>query len=468
MTGKIISLGLILALQLSCVSCQESELKLVIELFRHGARRELGVFPDNLKQYPDPNTGQGDLTNTGYREHYLLGRSVREKYAYFLPEVFDHESFQIYESNLNRTIESANSHIFGLFGLNKGGDVEFDEKEFYSPPIKSFDLKLDGNYALPQGVQLPPASLGQKGRNWVFGCDSDCPNLGSKLGPHTADIQNRFNTTFAPLYETLIKNNYDPKKYFGKDYYWIGDAHSICDYFYTKIWNERMDYDPLLKEQCQYLLSFDLFSIFSVKEHRSIYLYNMATIIKEALQQKSEGKNDALKMILLSGHDSNVAAFIDLFRENNYKCLAKEFAERYPSTESFKVDIDQSDCVETLLFTSNIIIELRKDNTTGHHDVHFLYNNDEIGFFDGGSNKTSLEDFVKFLNDLTNINFPEACGVNNEIFDKQDNVLLIAVIVASVLVIILTLLYFYNKKQLVIKKLEYMAENQANEPILQY
>ena len=46
---------------------------MVIELFRHGARREL-IDYEGTKPFPDKNFGKGDLTIVGMKEHYLLGK----------------------------------------------------------------------------------------------------------------------------------------------------------------------------------------------------------------------------------------------------------------------------------------------------------------------------------------------------------------------------------------------------------
>lgn len=450
----------------SLINATDTELQLVIELFRHGARRELSVLPRPSTQFPDPNTGLGDLTNTGYRAHYLLGRSIREKYADFLPEVFSQDQFTVYESNLNRTIESANSHLLGLFGLDKGEPLEFDNKDFYQPPIKDFNVSFDSKTSLPNGVQLIPSGVGYQNHNWVFGCDSDCPALSPKLTAQALEIQNKFNSTFAPLYETLINNNYDPRYYFGKPYYYIKDAHDMCDYIYSHIWNEPTKYDPLLKTQCEYLLAFDLFVIFSVAETRAVYLHNMLNIIKKALKDKSENNLNHLKMILLSGHDSNVAAFINLFKPDNYLCIAKEFVGLYPSSESNPVDLGAEKCIEPLLFTSNIIMELHKNTSTGVFEVRFLYNNNEIAFFENGSNKQGLKEFLGFLDKLTDIDYAAGCGIDTvESASKYSGALLVFTIIGILGVIAMICVFMMLRSQIKRKRLESEIDSYLESPL---
>lgn len=52
-----------------------SKLKMMIEVFRHGAREPIYDFWD-AKSYKNP----GELTNVGMRQHFLLGAQLRREY----------------------------------------------------------------------------------------------------------------------------------------------------------------------------------------------------------------------------------------------------------------------------------------------------------------------------------------------------------------------------------------------------
>ena len=84
------------------------------EITRHGTRTAFSkLIPrDWMKPY-----GIGELTAPGFRQHWVLGNALREKYS----SVFDHR-FKLAEissrsTGFDRTIQSANAHLEGIFSL---------------------------------------------------------------------------------------------------------------------------------------------------------------------------------------------------------------------------------------------------------------------------------------------------------------------------------------------------------------
>ena len=84
--------------------------------FRHGARSSvmnidkngfdfLGTKWDNL----------GELTPLGIRQIYLTSIKHRERYKDFLSEEYNSKEILIYSTKMNRTIQSANCYLSGLF-----------------------------------------------------------------------------------------------------------------------------------------------------------------------------------------------------------------------------------------------------------------------------------------------------------------------------------------------------------------
>lgn len=444
MSTRPISIYLLLQSLVYIALSEETELVMLIELFRHGARREFEKFQHEPGNYPGPNTGIGDLSNQGYRAHYLLGKAIRNKYADFLPTIYSPNVFQIYSSNYNRTMESAHSQLQGIFGLGNGEKLLTDIYEFSIPPIKEYRFPAAGKEALPSGIQLPPLTVSRKGFNYIFTSEEDCPNLTNKISEHARAIANKYNSTFAPLYETLVRNNYSPKKYFGKDYYSYSEAQRMCDILISLIWNKPMPFDPVLKTQCQYLVAFDMFMYYSVEEDKKIYLHKIITIIKKALEDKANGKIDSMKMIMFSGHDSNVGSIIELFKPDNYKCLGRKFSQLYPQKGVKAASTSTEECIDTILFTANIIMELRKNVKNGIFEIHFFYNNDKIGFFENGSNVIKLDKFIELAANLTdNVDFNKVCGIAPDIIPDEKGSLTAITIIATGIVIILSIMYAY-------------------------
>lgn len=85
------------------VTLSVCELLYVSELFRHGARYTvLDLYDHNQSSIDD-----GELTGVGMRQHYNLGRYIRQEYINslsFLNQSFDHREISIYSTQRNRTI----------------------------------------------------------------------------------------------------------------------------------------------------------------------------------------------------------------------------------------------------------------------------------------------------------------------------------------------------------------------------
>lgn len=460
----------------------ESELVMLVELFRHGARRELDNFPPlrsipSLSEiYPDPFTGKGDLSAVGFRAHYLLGKAIRKKYKDFLPDQYRPDNLQVYASNRNRTIESANSQLLGLYDFGSGYDIDVDKKELYQPPIKDFDIEFEGLSALPKKMQLVPVQTPDNISNWMFGADTDCPNVKSNMNLSFNTIVDKYNSTFTPLYNVLVKNNFDPRYYLDKDHYDLKDAMKICDYIFTNIWNNiNFKFEAELQEHCEVVLNLQLFARFSSEDVRKVYLSKIMTKIKQTLKDKSEGKLDALKFLMLSGHDSNVSAFFNVFRPNNYECIINEYKNKYESDGSIKKDwVKDESCIDKIRFTANIIIELRKNVDSKEFFVRLLYNNKEMAILENGKAEQPLDEFFSIFGQFELDDYEESCGVKVDDNMNISNLLLIVLILSllALFLALIILIYYISKAKQVDSRGEFervsdIEQNIQQNPLIQ-
>lgn len=142
---QIISLTLWLILFLKTTlgsqehNADEKELILLLEVTRHGARTPYGSGSELINTtWP---TGQGELTNSGERQHFLQGAKIRKKYIdelKFLPETFDPRQSYIRSTDYNRTIMSAYSQMLGLYPLGNGPN--FDSNARRRAAVPPFEL----------------------------------------------------------------------------------------------------------------------------------------------------------------------------------------------------------------------------------------------------------------------------------------------------------------------------------------
>ncbi|CAK1548625.1 unnamed protein product [Leptosia nina] len=148
-TTAVIVLGLAV---LSCLMgyCVLSEtlpyesktLRLVIILFRHGARAPVSSYKsDPFKNYQWPD-GLGSLTNAGKVQLYELGRKYRMYYANFIPEEYQEKDVYIRSSDSSRCLMSAYTFLAGLYPPSER-QIWHPELLWQPIPVHSLPRELD-------------------------------------------------------------------------------------------------------------------------------------------------------------------------------------------------------------------------------------------------------------------------------------------------------------------------------------
>ncbi len=129
-SATLLFIGLLACIFLMQVTVTQKKLIFVQELFRHGAR------------YPIfPTKSLGELTTEGKNMHYLLGKAMYNTYWNELfagtefSNQYNNSKFFFKSTDLNRTIESCQSHLMGLFdSLPKLEVTSTKQANFSSPP----------------------------------------------------------------------------------------------------------------------------------------------------------------------------------------------------------------------------------------------------------------------------------------------------------------------------------------------
>ncbi|EGR26874.1 hypothetical protein IMG5_206731 [Ichthyophthirius multifiliis] len=95
-----------------------------IYTMRHGARYSLNSQVIQGKaEYEFYKKREGQLTSVGMLQHYNFGNLVRQEYVVqkrFLPNNYDIDSTYAFSSNVNRTLQSLQSFLYGLYPLRTG------------------------------------------------------------------------------------------------------------------------------------------------------------------------------------------------------------------------------------------------------------------------------------------------------------------------------------------------------------
>lgn len=110
---------LLVGLLLGLAVCAD-KLIMVQELFRHGARYPIYPNKFDMSEYALADNSIGELTTQGKTMHYLLGKKMKP----YWEQLFENNPFTnpinnsrlyVKSTDVNRTIESCQSHLMGLF-----------------------------------------------------------------------------------------------------------------------------------------------------------------------------------------------------------------------------------------------------------------------------------------------------------------------------------------------------------------
>lgn len=114
---KSICCWLLLASLIGLFQAEKSEPKLIFvqEVFRHGARNPFNSTGIG-DEYVQLEHREGELTKQGKSMHFVLGQLMKKTYwdQLFGQDPFEPNNFYIRSTDVNRTIESAMSHLAGL------------------------------------------------------------------------------------------------------------------------------------------------------------------------------------------------------------------------------------------------------------------------------------------------------------------------------------------------------------------
>ena len=144
-----------------------SKIIMVMEIFRHGAREPVFDYW-NARSFRE----FGELTPVGMHQHYVLGQNLRKIYindAKLLSIRYKPEELYVRSTDLNRTIVSAISQLYGLYPLMDGPILPKGiRKNLILPPFMGLEKKKgkrlwNDSFGLDKGFQpIPVLSFQEK------------------------------------------------------------------------------------------------------------------------------------------------------------------------------------------------------------------------------------------------------------------------------------------------------------------
>jgi hypothetical protein len=323
---------------ISYISFTSSKLRFVFDLFRHGARTPQ-LKDKNTDIYGNEWNGTYELTSIGLRMHYILGRRNRNVYKDFLNEFYIPSEIYFLSTDKNRTIMSAYAQLLGLY--QNGPQISIETKDIAIPPVEmnyKEVIKYMGTDALKNKLQPIPIHVIDYSVNWYYLHDKEvCPasgdipirNISKKA---VQEMRNEFIEKYAEKLKEALGIEFGEPQTF-KEWETIFDiADSFIQgnfegYTYEKLTAvgiNLQDYNNMMLR----ILYTDMYDLYFESEdyflgHMSMspLMGKLLTWMEKRIELDSNGQEDkyidyiAPKMLMLSGHDTNIAAMQGYFRK---------------------------------------------------------------------------------------------------------------------------------------------------------
>lgn len=365
------------------------ELKMVTILARHGAR-----YPE-IADVDEKHKGQ--ITNNGLRMCYLLGRYVRQHYDGFFPKAFNFNENYVLASGINRTQQSAQAFMLGLYDFGSLNDKLDVDPQFYTPEWKDFDIKVDFETPLPLGFQPVPVHSFNKDENYVF--ESFSPSLCPKLSKFIAPTDSRSNEVLEFSNNILIdlgKQGFDYKRILGKDKFDnISEYYRLSDYIDASRYLGKKELTDELYDKIDILDGIQVYYAFYRDSQRSRYMFTeigrlIQSGINATVDSIKAGQTTYRKFNLLYGHDMNLFNMYVILGLTNYECLKAIYQGQKVETT----------CLTMPPYASSVFWELYQDGD--QFLIDFVINGEKFGFCHKDVSKScTIDEFNDKMNSIT-------------------------------------------------------------------
>ena len=394
----------------------------VFEVFRHGARGPLRL-KNNLDVLAQHWDNEQELTNSGMREHYLLGQTLRQRYIInnsLLNPNFNPNEVYLYVTDRNRTIQTAYSQLSGLFPY-RSEFLTDSQIAMAVPPMNISDLEsiqtFLGGSPIQNNFQTLPMHVLDNGHpfNLAYKCTTGISKLTKdntvRMNTEIQQVMNDFNTQFKEsLKKSLNKTDEDFHKW-----------SQICDYSDAFISDdfEKRDLNNLSVDLNKFNESAKVINGLDFKIFDNTSIIAKVTVTPTVRQMISymntqiKGSSGP-KMVLFSAHDTNIVLWLN-FLKSALNLTDLHFTN--------------------IVFASNVILELNKNDDSDSYFVNVLYNGNQIY-------NNTLESFSRDVSAFysTEADYQTVCGSSEKEEPKSNRTVYIVVI--SILSFLIVALLF--------------------------
>ncbi|XP_038049005.1 prostatic acid phosphatase-like isoform X2 [Patiria miniata] len=268
-------------------SSSNRTLKLTHVLFRHGNRSPIKAYPSDPYQEDTWPQGFGQLTQEGMRQHYELGKWLRQRYvtdSRLLNSSYVRTEIHVHSTAYDRTLMSAQSNLAGLYPPQ--GRQMWNEQLSWQP-IPVFTKPTSENHLLVADNHL------------------DCPRL-EELGKENEKlhVHEDYISKNKDFFDTLAKHaGYDVSNVTYQNFTRIADS------WYFEIRDGRSLPTWATQDIIDRVLPMLDFSYASEVQNEEYFRLRSGTLLNEVVthfKAVTEG-TETTKLYMYSGHDDNVA-----------------------------------------------------------------------------------------------------------------------------------------------------------------
>ena len=432
------------------------------QIHRHGARAPYNDIINNSDIYKEHWLEKEELTNVGKRMLYLLGVKARKRYIEnnkLLSETYSPQEILIRSTDVNRTIESVESFIQGLYpagtgpvlnsDIAKNNDISYPPnklyKEKFAEIIANYSLNGNNNYALPYRMNILPIHLFYKpAHEFELYNTNICKGhleiykqqqARDEIKQFGENLTSEFPNVFQYLEGTTDKNIlYDYWSLYKYSDTFIVDKVDQRDF---NILKDRFYFDQnkfdLLKNYSKKYLFMDYSETNYPKAHPEIPImalsYTMHSLVhwmKEAKEGYEQNKR-YIKYVVYSAHDASIGA-LEYFMEDAFK--------------AFNVKAEYASLAESRF------LEFYLDNDNNYR-VRYLKGNSDVPKLN-----ITFDEFKNIINEITwsDEKVAEYCKFNEKEEKKEEpkekekekekkiSILFITMIILNVIVVALIII----------------------------
>ena len=375
------------------------ELQMVIQNSRHGARS--AISPDLFNYWPYP----GELTGNGMREHFVLGKEIRNRYGNLLPAIYDPKLFNVRSTMYNRTVQSIHSQLYGAFTDGNEQNAPqmpqpYDPVLAYPPLMSHIQYSDFGNSALPNNYTPIPVHVSEtKYDQLLKGYQGKACPIENLLweGQKNAIVTEKqsFIEEAKPLIKEAIANKWieskDPNTF---------DTLSETAYMFDTIKadlnsGKPIPFYPNSSTWKKYEYLYNVFHHYMYNGNPVQYQLGSSIYLNDVLNtliNKTKGLRSE-KYIIHSSHDSNLVSILSAFNILNVTC----FESQYKNPK-----YNNSYCVFPS-YASTLFFELWADpNNLTNASVKVKYDEQVLPLCSTKDDSCDLNSFAKVIQKATN------------------------------------------------------------------